>query len=141
MIARGYAASVQDAFERYLGKGCPAYVPREMLDPSQAIALLRGLRAVPVLAHPGLLVWPDDVLAQTLPAWSEAGLLGMEVYHPAHLPDQFDKWRNAPSEIIYLYRRQRFSCRRDKHADLARCAPIGLRCMQMCSAYWIRLKH
>ena len=72
MIARGYAASVQDAFERYLGKGCPAYVPREMLDPSQAIALLRGLRAVPVLAHPGLLVWPDDVLAQTLPAWSEA---------------------------------------------------------------------
>ena len=47
MIARGYAASVQDAFERYLGKGCPAYVPREMLDPSQAIALLRGLRAVP----------------------------------------------------------------------------------------------
>lgn len=119
MLARGYAASVQEAFDRYLGKGCPAYVPREMLEPSKAIALLRSLRAVPVLAHPGLLGWSDDMLAQALPAWIQAGLLGMEVYHPAHLPDQFDKWAAcAHRHHLLVTGGSDFHAEGDKHADL-----------------------
>ena len=79
---------------------------------------------MPVLAHPGLLVWPDDVLAQTLPAWSEAGLLGMEVYHPAHLPDQFDKWAEcAQRNHLLVTGGSDFHAEGDKHADLgAMCA-------------------
>lgn len=119
MLARGYAASVQEAFDRYLGKGCPAYVPREMLEPSKAIALLRSLRAVPVLAHPGLLGWSDDMLAQALPAWIQAGLLAMEVYHPAHLPDQFDKWAAcAHRHHLLVTGGSDFHAEGDKHADL-----------------------
>ena len=51
MMARGYVSSVQEAFDRYLNRGCPAYVARQELDVCKAITLLRSLGAVPVLAH------------------------------------------------------------------------------------------
>lgn len=124
MIARGYVKTVAEAFDRFLGKGCSAYVPREMLEPVQAIAFLRSLRAVPVLAHPGLLGWPDEALAQALPAWLEAGLLGMEVYHPAHLPDQFEHWAAcARAHGLLVTGGSDFHADGDKHAALgAMCA-------------------
>lgn len=91
MVAQGYVESVQEAFEKYLGRGRPAYVPREKLPASRAIRLLRERGAVPVLAHPGLLKWPMERLLPLLGAWQDVGLMGLEVYHPAHRGD-YDRW-------------------------------------------------
>lgn len=84
MVARGYVSSVQEAFEKYLGRGCPAFVPREKVSATQAISMLRQEGAVPVLAHPALMRLPMEHMLPLLNAWQDAGLMGMEVYHPAN---------------------------------------------------------
>lgn len=83
MVERGWVATVQEAFDRFLAEGAPAYVPGQRLSMAEALELLHGCGMVPVLAHPALI--PVDALA--LPAllkrWRDQGLQGVEVYHPA----------------------------------------------------------
>lgn len=84
LVAGGYAKDLPDAFQRLIGKGCPAYVPRRPIAASEIIALLRSQRAVPVAAHPALIKWPMEKLLPMLKVWQDAGLMGIEVYHPAN---------------------------------------------------------
>jgi 3',5'-nucleoside bisphosphate phosphatase len=83
MLTRGYVKSVRDAFDRYLGAGKPAYVPREKLSPEDAVRLVRRAGGVPVFAHPGLA--NRDELIPTL---ISAGLMGLECYYAEHSPVQ-----------------------------------------------------
>ncbi|MBO4925669.1 MAG: PHP domain-containing protein [Clostridia bacterium] len=84
LTAKGYVQNESEAFSKYLGKGRPACVPRETPAASKAISLLRSRGAVPVLAHPGLIHWPRERLLPMLRQWMDAGLMGIEVYHPAN---------------------------------------------------------
>ena len=52
MVEKGYALSIQDAFNRFLAKGAPAYVEKKRLSPAGAIRLIHGAGGVAVLAHP-----------------------------------------------------------------------------------------
>lgn len=79
MIDAGYAASMKDAFGKWLNRGRPAYVPRLKLTPFEAIEMIRAADGAAVLAHPGCGV-PDPFL-QPL---ARAGLGGIEAYHPEH---------------------------------------------------------
>ncbi|CAA7602487.1 DNA-directed DNA polymerase [Acididesulfobacillus acetoxydans] len=79
LIAHGCVGSIGEAFERYLGRGAPAYVPRPKLTPEEGIGLVRAAGGVAVLAHPGL-----GGLAGRIPFWVTAGLQGVEVYHSEH---------------------------------------------------------
>lgn len=83
MVDLGYVSSVQEAFERYLSKNRPAYVPRETISAVDAIRLLLKARAFPVLAHPGLIDdFRQEGFLRFLSDCQDAGLAGMEVYHP-----------------------------------------------------------
>ena len=97
MVERGYAATVQEAFDRFLASGKPAYLPRETPTASQAISLLRQRGAIPVLAHPGHIKKPMAQLLPLLRAWIEAGLSGIEVYHPANRGN-YSKWLSLAKE-------------------------------------------
>ena len=79
MVARGYVKTVREAFDRYLGSGKPAHVPRVKLTPADAVRLIRRAGGAPVLAHPGLA--DRDELIPDLIA---AGLMGIESYYPEH---------------------------------------------------------
>ncbi|MCA1724338.1 MAG: PHP domain-containing protein, partial [Thermomicrobia bacterium] len=52
LVEVGAATSVNDAFDRYLGRGRPAHVERQRLTPVEAVHLVRAAGGVPVLAHP-----------------------------------------------------------------------------------------
>ncbi|MGB9722938.1 MAG: PHP domain-containing protein [Chloroflexia bacterium] len=88
LLEKGYVATRQEAFERYLGIGRPAYVARHKLSPEEAVRLVRRFHGVPVLAHPTSVEpgrdWTDD--SRPLHPWPflerlrEAGLLGLEAY-------------------------------------------------------------
>ncbi len=86
MVQAGYVASSQEAFDRFLTEGKPAYVQYEKFSALEGIALLRQSGAVPVWAHPYL--WRGGDVKQALPLFVEAGLMGLEVFHPSHLPNQ-----------------------------------------------------
>jgi predicted metal-dependent phosphoesterase TrpH len=79
MVARGYVKTVREAFDKYLGSGKPAHVPRVKLTPADAVRLIRRAGGAPVFAHPGLA--DRDELIPDLIA---AGLMGIESYYPEH---------------------------------------------------------
>ena len=74
---RGYVASTQEAFEKYIGRHGPAYVEYEKLTPEEAIAMIRGAGGVAALAHPST-IEGLDAYAEELKA---AGLDGLECYY------------------------------------------------------------
>ncbi|BAF59488.1 MAG: PHP domain-containing protein [Pelotomaculum sp.] len=83
MVEIGAVKSVSEAFDLYIGSGRPAYVPRYKLKPAEAVCLIRHAGGVPVLAHPGL-----NSIAAFIGELKEAGLAGLEAYHPAHSREQ-----------------------------------------------------
>ena len=84
MIDHGYVTSVQDAFDRYLGQGRPAYVERTRLDVGDAIALAHASGGVAVVAHPHSLHLRDQQLDRYLGELVEAGLDGLECEYPSY---------------------------------------------------------
>jgi predicted metal-dependent phosphoesterase TrpH len=77
LIAAGHAASVEDAFERFLAWGRPAYVPRRGLDPIGAIRAIRAAGGLPSLAHFAEAPAHGGVVREL----AEAGLGGLEVHY------------------------------------------------------------
>jgi len=93
MIKQGYARTIDEAFDNYLGKGKPAYVDKFRLSSSQAIALIRDAGGTPVLAHPFLLEAESDAALENLViTLKEMGLLGIEVYYPSHSRDHIAEY-------------------------------------------------
>lgn len=88
MQEKGYVDSVQEAFQRYIGFGCPAFVPRYHLHPVEAVGIIQQAKGVAVFAHPGL-VNKDHLIPQLV----EAGLQGLEVYYPEHTEEQIKKYK------------------------------------------------
>ena len=83
LIAAGYAASVEDAFNRLIGWGGPGYVAREGMGPREAIDAIRAAGGVPVLAH--FSEAPDQV--PLLRELVEIGLAGLEVFYISFTPE------------------------------------------------------
>jgi 3',5'-nucleoside bisphosphate phosphatase len=78
-------ATVQEAFERFLGRHAPAYVPRLKVSPEEAVDAIRTAGGVPVLAHPG---WASSgPVIDRVPQLVAHGLAGIEVYYPEHAAD------------------------------------------------------
>ena len=80
LLEMGVVQSIPEAFDKYIGKNCPAYVPRYRLAPIEAIQLIRSAKGLPVMAHPITLPGLDE-LRKWLPELVEAGLVGLETYY------------------------------------------------------------
>lgn len=88
LIERGYVATIDEAFERWLAKGRPAYVERERLGPTEAIELAHASGAVAVLAHPYSLDRPPAALDALVGELAAAGLDGIEVAYGRYQPEE-----------------------------------------------------
>jgi len=96
MVHKGYAQNIQDAFDRYLGKGRPAYVEKFRFSPEEAMHFIRKAGGITVLAHPFTLKQPQpadfDALIGEL---KREGLDGIEVYYPEHSDGQRKLYRDV----------------------------------------------
>jgi hypothetical protein len=89
LIDRKIVATIEEAFDRYLGTGKVAYVDKFRIDCATALQLINDANGVAVLAHPGLLdLDSDQHLAEILQELKGMGLGGIEVYYPEHSPRQ-----------------------------------------------------
>ncbi len=89
MVKKGFAETVDEAFNKYLGKGRPAYVDKYRIDCTKAIEIILNAGGIPVLAHPILLeIEKDEVLEDLIITLKEMGLKGIEVYYPQHSPER-----------------------------------------------------
>jgi hypothetical protein len=89
MMRQGYVTTIQEAFDRYLRKGKPAYIEKKKLAPARALEIILQAGGLCVLAHPYSLNENDptaleDILSQLM----SCGLQGLEVYYPSHTPQQ-----------------------------------------------------
>ncbi len=87
LVEKGVVESLEKAFERYLKKGAPAYVPKALLSPEEAISQVLKSKGVPVLAHPITLKLNFEELSKYLRYLKELGLKGIEVYYTDHSSD------------------------------------------------------
>lgn len=83
MIENGYAGTIKEVFDKYLGRGGPAYVPRYRLLPDEAVNLIEKAGGVPVLAHPGL-IKKRMVINKIM----QMGVKGLEAFYPEHTEAQ-----------------------------------------------------
>ena len=89
MVRKGYVASIDEAFDRYLGKGQTAYVDKYRPPCNQTIDLILEAGGVAVLAHPFLYGIPTSgQLEKMVIALKKAGMAGLEVFYPQHTLDQ-----------------------------------------------------
>jgi predicted metal-dependent phosphoesterase TrpH len=80
LLEAGYVQSIGEAFDKYIGKGCIAYVARYHLTPVDAVRLIDSANGLPVIAHP--LDLPGlDQLRTWLPDLCAAGMVGLETYY------------------------------------------------------------
>ena len=79
LLDAGHVTSLQQAFDRWLADGRPAYVPRIGASPFDVVRLVMRCGGAAVLAHPGLLR-RDELI----PELADAGLAGIEAYHSDH---------------------------------------------------------
>ena len=88
LVDAGVVASVDEAFASLLHHRSPYYAAKVDTDVLEGIALVRAAGGVPVFAH-GLATSRGRVVDDAaIEAMADAGLLGLEVDHPDHRPDQ-----------------------------------------------------
>jgi 3',5'-nucleoside bisphosphate phosphatase len=79
LVKAGFVSSVDEAFERFLKKHRPAWVPKFKMSAAEAINLIHQAGGVAVMAHPGL-----NRTDEVIPGMVESGLDGLECFHTKH---------------------------------------------------------
>jgi predicted metal-dependent phosphoesterase TrpH len=82
IIKKGFAATMDEVFDRYLGDGKPAYVPKTGVDMVEVVKKLKANGAVVILAHPHLISHSDDTVVNIIDMLIKNGLDGLELYYP-----------------------------------------------------------
>jgi ribonuclease III len=89
LLEKNLVHSINEAFDKYLGQGKPAYVDKQRLSSQKAIQIISDAGGVPVLAHPGLLkIDKESDLETLIVALKKKGLKGVEVYYPERSDEQ-----------------------------------------------------
>lgn len=102
LMEKGYVASINEAFDRFLGTGKVAYVDKYRVDCLTAMSVIKNAGGLPVLAHPGLLDLPQRALASFVEHLKEFGLMGIEVYYPEHTQEQMAYFSALGSQLGLL---------------------------------------
>jgi 3',5'-nucleoside bisphosphate phosphatase len=84
MLEKDYVTSFREAFNKYISRGCPAYVERDKITPIEATQLILRAGGIPVMAHPFTFDNPEKLINQC----KAAGLIGLEVYYGSYSSDQ-----------------------------------------------------
>ena len=93
LLKAGHVPSMEAAFTRYLGTRGEAFVPRPEFPSVEAVRTIVEAGGVAVLAHPGSLA---RRIVETL---TEAGLGGVEVWHPQHGITAQRKWYEIAQDL------------------------------------------
>jgi len=116
LVEKGIVANYAEAFARYLGEDCPAYVKKHKLAPAEAISYIRAAGGLAFLAHPGSYLEERERLEELV----AMGFDGIEIIHPHHSSDQV-----AELKEIALKNGLLMSGGTDHHGFRGRDVPVG----------------
>jgi predicted metal-dependent phosphoesterase TrpH len=79
LVKEKLIGNLDEAFEKYLKKGRPAWVPKTKMSALEGVEMIHQAGGLAVMAHPGL-NRTDDII----PDLVDAGLDGIECFHTKH---------------------------------------------------------
>jgi len=79
LVKEKLIGSLDEAFEKYLKKGRPAWVPKTKMSALEGVELIHQAGGLAVMAHPGL-----NRTDEIIPDLVDAGLDGIECFHTKH---------------------------------------------------------
>lgn len=111
LVSRGYCATKNEAFDKYIGNFKPAYAPKPEVSVQRAIEVIHSAKGVAIVAHPGKLAKPDF-----LDRIIAMGIDGLEVWHPDHYQFEVDEFTaKAKEHGLYMTAGSDFHGENDKH--------------------------
>jgi predicted metal-dependent phosphoesterase TrpH len=97
LVQEGFCESLDEAFERFLKKHRPAWVPKFKISGLQAITIIHNAGGIAVLAHPGL-----NRTDEFIPELAAAGLDGLECFHTKHSPSASEHYLEIATRLHLL---------------------------------------
>jgi predicted metal-dependent phosphoesterase TrpH len=102
LMDKHVVASAKEAFDRFLAEGKPAYVPRELPSPAEAIHWIKSARGLAVLAHPTWVKVAEQSLVDLVRQLKADGLDGIEVYYSTHAARQTREYLSLAQQLGLL---------------------------------------
>jgi len=90
LIEEGYVFSFFEAFQKYLGEGKSADVPKQTIEPKKAIEMIKEAGGLAFIAHAATI----DCFEEAFKALLSWGLDGLETIHPKHNAETQKKFRD-----------------------------------------------
>lgn len=97
LVKQGLASSVNDAFDKYLGRGRPGYVDKDLPTLKQVADLVHGVGGLVSAAH-----LKDRGTKSVLRRFKDDGLDAVETRHPAHDADKRSRLTDLALELDLL---------------------------------------
>lgn len=98
LVERGAARDIQQAFDKYLARGKPAYVSHRWAPLEEALEWIRGSGGTAVLAHPGRYDLKPMMRHEMLRQFRELGGTAIEVVTGSHRPEEYATWQRVALE-------------------------------------------
>ena len=103
LMEKRVVKSFQEAFDRFLKKGAPAYVDKFRFTSKEALHFIHEARGVAVLAHPNTLgVSRSSELEKVIVQLVDEGLRGIEVYYPEHSSAEVAQYKSLADRFNLL---------------------------------------
>ena len=96
LVEEKFVGSVNEAFQRYLSKDKPAYVPKCSISVHNAIKLILNAGGIPVIAHPYYIHYNDENMFKS---FIKDGLMGIEAWHIKHSENTVKKFLNLAEKF------------------------------------------
>ena len=97
LVKEKLIGNLDEAFERYLKKGRPAWVPKTKMSALESIELIHQAGGLAVMAHPGL-----NRTDEIIPDLVAAGLDGIECFHTKHSTTMAERYLEIADKFHLL---------------------------------------
>ena len=102
LLKKGVVKSMEEAFDKYLGKGKPAYLDKRRLSSGESIRMIRDAGGIAVIAHPKQMRLDEGALAKELERLVGEGLGGLEVYNSCQNRDEANLYKRLAKRFNLL---------------------------------------
>src|SRR5208283_1144028 len=92
LVQEGFCSSLDEAFDRFLKKNRPAWVPKFKISALEAMRLIHQAGGLAVMAHPGL-----NRSDEIIPELAQQGMDGLECFHSKHTPAMSEYYMDLAS--------------------------------------------
>jgi hypothetical protein len=102
LVKKGYVKDINEAFDKLLSKGKPAYISRFLLTPEESIQLIKRGGGVAIWAHPAQAADSEEEMLDVAQRLKSAGLDAMECLYSRYTAEDSAMCRRVAEKVGLL---------------------------------------